>query len=159
MEKDEHAGGSFVRLFAESKSLSRDALEILSASWRVGTGKRYNQATTEMEIEFLTEYFKTGVGYSSVNSARSALSSIIKPVCNVPFGKSPLVCRFLKGVFNIRPALPRYVTTWDVTKVFTFIKSKPTLTNCDLKTLSHRLAILLCLTTGQRDQTIKCLNV
>ena len=67
-----------------------------------------------MRIEFLTEYFKTGVGYSSVNSARSALSSIIKPVCNVPFGKSPLVCRFLKGVFNIRPVLPRYVTTWDV---------------------------------------------
>ena len=141
----------------------------------MGTGKRYDthierfvrffrerytdpiQATTEMGIEFLTEYFKTGVGYSSVNSARSALSSIIKPVCNVPFGKSPLVCRFLKGVFNIRPALPRYVTTWDVTKVFTFIKSKPTLTNRDLKTLSHWLALLFCLTTGQRDQTIKCL--
>ena len=54
---------------------------------------------------------------------------------------------------------PRYVTTWDFTEVFTFIKSKPTLTNCCLKTLSHRLAILLCLTTGQRDQTIKCLNL
>ena len=39
------------------------------------------------------------------------------------------------------------------------IKSKPTLTNCDLKILSHRLAILLRLTTGQRDQTIKCLNL
>ena len=112
-----------------------------------------------MGIEFLTEYFKTGVGYSSVNSARSALSSIIKPVFNVPFGKSSLVCRLLKGVFNIRPALPRYVTTWDVTKVFTSIKSKPTLTNCDLKTLSHSLAIVLYLTTGQIDQTIKCLNL
>ena len=157
--------------------MSRDALEILSALWRMGAEKRYNshvekfvnfcrerytdpiQATTEMGIEFLTEYFNTGVGYSSVNSTRSTLSSIIKPVCNAPFGKSPLVCRFLKEVFNIRPALPRCVTTWDVTKVFTFIKSKPTLKNCDLKTLSHRLAILLCLTTGQRDQTIKCLNL
>ena len=157
--------------------MSIDALEILSASWRMGTEKRYNshverfvkfcrerytdpiQATTEMGIEFLTEYFKTGVGYSSVSSARSALLSIIKPVCNVPFGKSPLVCRFLKGIFNIRPALPKYVTTWDVANVFTFIKSKPTLTNCDLKTLSHRLAILLCLTTGQRNQTIKGLKL
>ena len=111
-----------------------------------------------MGIEFLTECFKTGVSYSSVNSARSALSSIIKPVCKVPFGKSPLVCRVLKGVFNIRPPLPRYVTTWDVTKVFTLIKSKPALTNFDLKALSHRLAILLCLTTSQRDQTMKCLN-
>ena len=70
MEKDEHAGGSFVRLFAESKSLSRDAPQILSASWIVGTEKSYNshverfakfcrerctdpiQATTEMGIEF-----------------------------------------------------------------------------------------------------------
>ena len=63
-----------------------------------------------------------------------------------------MVCRPLKGVFNIRPALPIYVTTWYVNKVFTFIKSKPTLTYCDL-------AILLGLTTDQRDQTIKCLNL
>ena len=70
-----------------------------------------------------------------------------------------MVCRLIKGLFNIRPALPRYVTTWNVSKVFTFIKSKPTLTNCDLKTLSHRLARLLCLTTGRRDQTVKCLNL
>ena len=53
---------------------------------------------------------------------------------------------------------PIYVTPWDVTKVFTFIKSKPALTTCDLKTLSHRLAILLCLTTDQRGHTIKCLD-
>ena len=33
------------------------------------------------------------------------------------------------------------------------------LANCDLKTVSHRLAILLCLTTGKRDQTIKILNL
>ena len=39
VEKDEHAA---FRLFAESKLLSRDALTILSVSWRVGTEKRYN---------------------------------------------------------------------------------------------------------------------
>ena len=112
-----------------------------------------------MGKEFLTieilEYFKTGVVYSSVNSVYSVLPSIIKPVCNV----LSLVWTLLNGVFNIRPALLKYVTTWDVTKVFSFIKSKPTLTNCDLKTISHRLAILSCLTTGQKDQTIKCLNL
>ena len=47
------------------------------------------------------------------------------------------------------------VTTWDVTNIFTFTKSKPTLTDCDLKTLSHRLAIILCLTTAQKEQTIQ----
>ena len=65
------------------------------------------QTTTEIEIEFLTEYFKNGVGYSSVNSASSALSSIIKPV----FGKSALLCRLPKWVFNIRPVLQSYVAT------------------------------------------------
>ena len=40
-----------------------------------------------------------------------------------------------------------------------FFNSKPTLTNFDLKTLYHRLAKLLSLTTGQRDQTIKLLSV
>ena len=119
MKKDEHVGGPFVRLFPKSKLLSNNALEILSASWRDGTGNMYNshierfvtfcrerhtvpiQATTEMGIESLAEYFKTGVGYSSVNSARLARLNIVKPVCNVPFEKSPLV-----WVFNIRPALP-----------------------------------------------------
>ena len=120
--------------------------------------KRYTdpiQVTTEMGKEFLTEYFKTGVVYSSVNSACSVLANIIKPVCNV----LSLVRTLLNGVFNIKPALPKYVTTWDVTKVFPFIKSKPTLTNCDLKTLSHRIAILSCLTTGEKDKTVKCLNL
>ena len=127
MEQNKYAGDSFVMLFAQSKSLSRNALEILSVLSRVGTVKRYNshierflklcrerytnpiQANTETGIEFLTEYFKTGVG--SVNSARSALSSIIKPVCNVAFGKSRLVCKLLKGAFNVRSVLRRYVAT------------------------------------------------
>ena len=51
------------------------------------------------------------------------------------------------------------VTTWDVTNIFTFIKSKPTLTDCDLKTLSHRLAIILCLTTAQKDQIVECFDL
>ena len=118
--------------------LFRDALEILLFSWRVRRGKRYNshikrlvgfcyerqtdpiQATTEMGTEFLTKYFKIEVVYSLVNSARSALSSIIKPVCNIPFGKSPLVRRLLKGVFNIRSPLPKYITTWGVTWTVTW---------------------------------------
>ena len=73
-------------------------------------------------MEFLTEYFNTGVGYSAVNSARSALSSLIKPLHSIPFGKDPLVSRFSRGVFNIAPALARYVTTWNVSKVFQYLK-------------------------------------
>ena len=145
----------------KTSTLSKTTIEIISASWRQGTEKRYNRhikrfvdfchkrqadlfcATTETSIEFLTIYFNTGVGYSAVNSARSALSSLIKPLHGIPFGKDPLLSRFLRGVFNIRPALPRYVTTWNVSKVFQYLKKQQALVNCDLKAVSHRLAILL----------------
>ena len=52
-----------------------------------------------MEIEFLSEYFKTGVGYNSVNYVRSALSSILKPVCNVHLENCLWHADFSKGFF------------------------------------------------------------
>ena len=75
---------------------SQKAMDILETSWRLSTRKRYaghlqrfirychkrnvdpSQATTKIGIEYLTNYFHTGVGYSSVNTARSVLSTIIK---------------------------------------------------------------------------------
>ena len=64
------------------------------------------RATTKIVIEYLTNNFHTGVGYSSVNTSRSVLSTIIKTENEIPFAELPLVCRFLKGVFNLRSALP-----------------------------------------------------
>ena len=175
--KDGHDCGTLIGFLQKSSTLSKAAIEIISTSWRQGTEKRYYGhikrfvdfchkrqadplcATTETGIEFLTEYFNTGVGYSAVNSARSALSSLIKPLHGIPFGKDPLVSRLLRGVFNIRPALPRYVTTWNVSKVFQYLEKQQALVNYDLKAVSHRVAMLLCLTTGQCDQTIKYLNL
>ena len=70
----------------------------------------------------------------------------------------PLVCRFLKGVFNLRPALLRYCTTWDVSVILNYIKSLKALNQSDLKILSYCLAILLCIATGQKDQTLFYMN-
>ena len=175
--KDGHDCGTLIGFLQKSSTLSKAAIEIISTSWRQGTEKRYYGhikrfvdfchkrqadplcAITKTGIEFLNEYFNTGVGYSAVNSARSALSSLIKPLHGIPFGKDSLVSRILREVFNIRPALPQYVTTWNVSKVFQYFKKQQALVNCDLKTVSHRLTILLCVTTGQRDQPIKFLNL
>ena len=89
----------------------------------------------------------------------SALSSIIKLVFNGSIWKIDLwYADLLKGFFNIRPDLPRYATTWDVTKVFTFNKSKPIFADCDLTTVSQRLATPLHSTTSQINQTIKSLD-
>ena len=57
-------------------------------------------ATVAQAINFLAELVKSGVGYSGVNTARSAISTIIIVVSDsATFGTLPLVKRFLKGVF------------------------------------------------------------
>ena len=94
-----------------------------------------------------------------MNTARTISSTIVKTENEIPFGELPLVCRFLKGVFNLRLDLPRCSTTWDVSVVLKYIKSLEALNQYDLKSLSYRLAILLCITTGQRDQTLFYVNI
>ena len=138
MEENRYSSLPLIKLIAESNGISKQAQDILEGSWRPSTRKRYAghvqrftqychqqnvdpfQATTKIGIEYLTKYFHTGVGYSSVNTARSVLSTIIKTENDIPFGELPLVCRFLKGVFNLRPALPKYSTTWDVSVVLKY---------------------------------------
>ena len=90
------------------------------------------QANFKIGIEYLIQYFYTGVSYSSVNTARSVLFSILKLENGTLFGEDPLVCRLLKRVFNLRPSLPRYTTTWDVSVCFRYIKSLSSLNECDL---------------------------
>ena len=94
-----------------------------------------------------------------MDSVGSALSSLMKPFHGIFGGKYSLVSRFLRGFFNIRPALPQYVSTWNISKVVQYLKIQKALLSCDLKAVLHRLAILLILTTRQRDQTIKFLNL
>ena len=103
--KDGNDCGILIGFLQKSSTLSKAGIEIISASWRQGTENRYNGhikrfvdfchkrqgdplcITTETGIVFLTKYFNTGVGYCSVNSARSALSSHIKPLHGITFGK------------------------------------------------------------------------
>ena len=61
------------------------------------------QANFKRGIEYLTQYFYTGAGYSSVNTARSVLSSILESENGTSFMEYPLVCRLLNGVFKLRP--------------------------------------------------------
>ena len=60
--------------------------------------------------EFLTSVFHTGERYSSINTARSALSVLIEPINGLTLGKQPIIQRYMKGIFNICPSLPKYTT-------------------------------------------------
>lgn len=62
----------------------------------------------------------------------------------------PLVFQFLRGVFHLRPSLPRYTETWDISNAICFLKSLENNSVLPTKMLTHELAMLLSLTVPSR---------
>ena len=110
-------------------------------------------------MNFLHQLFEEGLSYSGINSARSALSSVIQPTSNITFGNHPLVTKYLKGVFNARPSLPRYKHVWDVAVVLKYLQSLDPPETLSLKDLTLKVTMLLALLSSQRCQTLQCLNI
>lgn len=78
---------------------------------------------------------------------------------NVSFGEHPLVCTFMKDVFQLKPALPKYTHIWDVEKMLSHLTTLAPVASLDLKNLSLKLVTLLAILTGQRCQTIHKLDL
>lgn len=127
------------------------------ASWREGTKKQYctyltkwkqfctkrninwSNAKVEQGIDFLAQLFEQGLSYSVINTARSALSVILTPQDGISFGENRLVCRFLKGVFEIKPALPKYKKIWDAGQVLIYLRSLTLNSELSLKQLTPKI--------------------
>ena len=65
----------------------------------------------------------------------------------------------MKGIYETRPSLPKYCSTWDVNVVFNHLRPQETGVSLSLKELSHRLAFLLSLLSGPGCQTINKLSI
>lgn len=77
---------------------------------------------------------------------------------SISFGRLLIVRRFMKGLFELRPALPRYKSIWDLNIVFNYFRGRPAAPELSLKELTLKLTFFLSLLSGQRCQTIKYLN-
>lgn len=109
-------------------------------------------------LEFLASLYRKGLGYSAINTARSALSSFFGTCeLEVSIGKHYLVKRFMRGIFLLRPSLPRYQFTWDVNKVLTYLQQFSL--TADLKILTMKVVMLLSLLAAQRTQTLHLIDV
>lgn len=110
-------------------------------------------------VDFLTELLDSGLGYSGLNTARSALSTFIVLDGNISIGSHPLVKRLLKAAFQIRPSFPRYQFMWDTSIVLEYLRDLPSLQDIDLKMLTLKSVMLCALVTGQRCQSIHLMNL
>lgn len=168
---------SIIRTALARKNIQGKSADIIIESWRVSTRKQYNSyiqkwlefssrhktdqfnPSINSVIQFLSELYEQGIRYSGIGTARSALSNFLK-ICSqnsMDIGNNYLVKKFMKGVFNKRPALPKYNSSWDPDVVLTYLKSLKS--DLPLIVLSQKLCILLSLLTGQRGQSIHLLQV
>jgi integrase len=118
-----------------------------------------NNTKIKNVLSFLFELYKSGLGYSSINTARSALSLLIPSINGQTIGNDQLVNRFVKGVFKLRPPAPRYEFTWDVNCILKLFLSWPDNNDLSIKQLSIKLVALLALVTAQRVQCINSIMI
>ena len=151
----------------------------MCASWRESTKRQYRVylnrwekfardkginmycAKVEYVLDFLRElFYGSHLSYSAVNTARSALASFMTLRDSVhTIGSHPLISRFMKGVFNLHPPVPRYRHIWDVKTVLDYLRRLSPAGRLSLKDLTQKLAMLVALVSAQRIQTFHLIHL
>lgn len=162
-----------LRTIYHNKGYSNSVTEILLASRKSASYRSYNVHTHRWFLycksknhihpsindilNFLDYSLITfDLGYNSLNTDRSALSSFLPLIEGHKVGQHADVVRFLKGVFNLKPPTPRYSTFWDPDIILELLQQDqycPAKT-IPLKLLSHKCIMLLLLSSGQRLDTL-----
>lgn len=106
-------------------------------------------------IDFLTLKFKEGLSYASLNSYRSAISLILGP----HVGEDYRVKRFFRGVFQLKPNVPKYSETWNPEIVLKYLNTLYPNELLSLEILTKKCVTLLALVTAHRVQTLSLIKL
>lgn len=158
-------------------NVSRRAQEIIMMALRKSSQKQYASYIAQwakfcdsedyilnppihVVLNFLTSLVDKGLGYSTICTARAAVGHIAT-LCDTPHSITthPWIIKFIKGVFNIKPAAPRYHETWDVHSVLQFLRKQSPNEDLSLLKLSQKAVMLTLLVTAGRGQDIILLDL
>ncbi|XP_011682349.2 uncharacterized protein LOC105446791 [Strongylocentrotus purpuratus] len=119
------------------------------------------QAKAKDILEFFSDlFYRHNASYSAINTARSALASVMSlDDSNYTIGSHPIISKYMKGVFQLRTPTPRYAQVWDVSIVLDYLRLQPANDKLPLCKLTQKLSMLLALTSAQRVQTLWNLNL
>ena len=159
------------------EGFSQKISDILLSSWRKKTASQYESAwkawsgwcsereinsfstTLEHILEFLADLFYKGFKFRTLGVYRSAISSNPETVDGFVTGKHPMMAKFMKGVFSLRPPEPKYFVTWDVRQVLDFLKTWSPVESLSLKQLTLTLVMLAALITAERSSSVNRMNL
>ena len=149
-----------------------DLDKFLANHLAVGTQKGYNSSFSKFDsycssrnlnptncnpqdiARYLMFLYESGSSYSSVNLARSAISKFHVGFNGIPAGQNQIVCNAVKATFKLRPPLPKYTVTFDVSVVLDYIKKLPTNPQLSLKMLTYKTLFLLTVASISRVSSI-----
>ena len=159
------------------EGFSQKVSDILLSSWRKKTASQYESAwkawsgwcsereinpfstTLEIIFEFLADLFHKGFKFRTLGVYRSAISSNHETVDGFVIGKHPMMGKFMKGVFSLRPPEPKYFVTWDVRQVLDFLKTWSPVESLSLKQLTLKLVMLAALIAAARSSSVNKMNL
>ena len=108
-------------------------------------------------LEFLVYiYKKKKCSYSTLNTARSALSCLFDTPA---MGETPIIKRFMRSIYLSNPSKPRYTEIWDVSIVLKYLERKSPAHMLTLKDLTMKLVMLCALVSAQRCQTLHAFDI
>ena len=160
-----------------NQGLSNQASELILHSWRTKTNKSYDSLFAKWHswcaergsdpfsgpisevANFLASLYQKGYQYNSVNAYRSAISSVHERIDGTVVGQHPIITRLLRGIYNIRPPLPRYSNTWDVQTVLHYLESIEGADTLQLKMLTLKTVFLMAITRPSRSADLSQLNI
>lgn len=106
-------------------------------------------------IRFLSAEFNKGASYGTLNSCRSAIALLHGP----ELGEDAKIRRLFKGIANLRPARPKYESTWDPQLVLNHVAQWGPNEKISLERLTLKLVTLMALVTAQRMQILASIDI
>ncbi|CAH2011888.1 unnamed protein product [Acanthoscelides obtectus] len=173
MEKSYPGGRNFVRNSFLHRGFPAVGLDTVMESLAPSTLHQYNSYyqkwwsfcikseknpysySLNLLISFLTEEYKKGASYATLNSQYASLLLLF----NIDAIDKAHLNRFLKGVSKKNPPKPKYQTTWDPTCVLGFLSSWYPLEELPISQLTQKMVTLLALVTGHRIQTLSKMKI
>ena len=124
--------------------------------FRYAESKDLNPLAPEpYQITNFLEFYRLrdSLSFSTINTARSALSAIISYE-DVPIGQHKDVVIYMRALERLFPKTPKYRHVWDPGMVLRYLTRWSPAEKLDLRLLSYKLVMLILLATGQRVQTM-----
>ena len=175
--KNEIVGHSVFRQAFRNTSIPPEIANVITDLWRTATKSRYESvlrrwaiyatsrnadpyiADVNTVLGFLHGMYLNGCLYRGLCAACSALSSVATINGFVKLSEHPFISRYLKGIYNRHPVLPKYCNTWDMSLLLKYYNSIDNYENLQFKDLLKNTVVLFMILGARRKQALFTITV